>query len=192
VGDGISPLMIATINGHFDLAKVLLDKGADPNRSSGNGATPLYSAVNLEWAPRAGRPQPRAHLNQTLSYLDLMRALLDEGADPNARLATRVWYSGGLSGVDEMGATPFWRAAYASDIDAMRLLVSRGADPAIPTVKGVGRPPTDDGQREFTDVSPLPRVVPACRRWWRPLVSGTARALPETRTTMRRPACWRP
>jgi ankyrin repeat protein len=158
VGDGISPLMIATINGHFDLAKVLLDQGADPNLSSGNGATPLYSALNLEWAPRAGRPQPRAHLNQTLSYLDLMRVLLDRGADPNARLATRVWYSGGLSGVDEMGATPFWRAAYASDIDAMRLLVSRGADPMIATVKGVGRPPTDDGQREFTDVSPLPPI----------------------------------
>ena len=157
-GDRTSPLLIATINGHFDLAKVLLDRGADPNLPSGNGATPLYSALNLEWAPRAGRPQPRAHLNQTLSYLDFMRTLLQKGADPNARLATRVWYSGGLSGVDEMGATPFWRAAYASDLEAMKLLVSRGADPAIPTVKGAGRPPTDDGQREFTDVSGLPPI----------------------------------
>ena len=158
VGDKASPLLVATINGHFDLAMFLLDHGADPNLAAGNGATPLYAALNLEWAPRAGRPQPRAHLNQTLSYLDYMRVLLDKGADPNARLATRVWYSGGLSGVDEVGATPFWRAAYASDIEAMKLLVSRGADPGIPTAKGVGRPPTDDGQREYKDVSPLPAI----------------------------------
>ena len=157
-GDRTSPLLIASINGHFDLAKFLLDHGADPSQASGNGATPLYSALNLEWSPRAGRPQPRAHLNQSLTYLDLMRALLDKGADPNARLATRVWYSGGLSGVDEMGATAFWRAAYASDVDAMKLLVSRGADPAIPTVKGAGRPQTDDGQREYHDVSGLPSI----------------------------------
>jgi ankyrin repeat protein len=156
VGDGTSPLLLATINGHFDLAKMLLDKGADPNVTAINGVGPLYAALNLEWAPRAGRPQPRAHLNQKQSYLDYMRALLEKGADPNARLTTRVWYSGSLSGVDEIGATPFWRAAYASDIDAMKLLVSHGADPNIPTVKGIGRPMTDDGVREFKDTSGRP------------------------------------
>ena len=30
-GDKTSPLLIATINGHFDLAKLLLEQGADPN-----------------------------------------------------------------------------------------------------------------------------------------------------------------
>ncbi len=53
-----------------------------------------------------------------------------------------MWYSGSLSGVDEMGATPFWRAAYASDIDAMKLLVARGADPNIPDRQG-RRPAAD-------------------------------------------------
>ena len=56
-----------------------------------------------------------------------MKALLDKGADPNVRLNKKVWYSGysfDLSGVDEIGATPFWRAAYASDVDAMKLLVA--------------------------------------------------------------------
>jgi ankyrin repeat protein len=157
-GDRTSPLLLAIINGHFDLARVLLERGADPNLTSVNGVAPLYAAINLEWAPRAGRPQPRAHLNQTWSYLDLMRALLDRAADPNARLITRVWYSGGLSGVDEIGATPFWRAAYASDLDAMKLLVSHGAEPNIPTIKGAGRPPTDDGQREYKETSTKPPV----------------------------------
>jgi ankyrin repeat protein len=66
-----------------------------------------------------------------------MKVLLDKGADVNARLRKKVWYSGysfDLSGVDEIGATPFWRAAYASDVEAMKLLASYGADPNIPTM----------------------------------------------------------
>lgn len=158
-GDLTSPLLMAMINGHYDLAKVLLEKGADPNLAALNGVTPLYAVLNLQWTARAGRPRLQAHQDQRLSYLDVLTLLLDKGADPNARLATRVWYSGGLSGVDETGSTAFWRAAYASDIDAMKLLVARGADPTLPTMKGASRPMTDDGQREYTDVSKLP-VVP--------------------------------
>jgi ankyrin repeat protein len=158
VGDATSPLLLATINGHYDLAKVLLDRGADPNLAAVNGVTPLYAVLNLQWAARAGRPRLQAHRDQALNYLDVLALLLDRGADPNARLSTRVWYSGGLSGVDEIGSTAFWRAAYASDLEAMKLLVARGADPTIPTVKGVGRPPTDDGQREYTDVSGRPPI----------------------------------
>jgi len=160
-GDKSSPLLIATINGHFDVAKTLLDRGADPNLAAENGATPLYGALNCEWAPKSLYPQPRAHLNQTISYLDLVTALLDKGADPNARLKKKVWYSGysfDLSGVDEIGATPFWRAAYASDIDAMKLLVARGADPNIPSMKPAGRPRTADVERDVQDVSKAPPI----------------------------------
>ncbi len=158
-GDKTSPLLIATLNGHFDLAKYLLDQGADPNAASDNGATPLYDVLNCEWAPKSLYPQPRAYLNQKTSYLDLMTALLDKGADPNARLKKKVWYSGysfDLSGVDEIGATPFWRAAYASDVDAMKLLVAHGADPNIPTMKGAGRARTADVERDVKDVATTP------------------------------------
>jgi uncharacterized protein len=160
-GDRSSPLLIATINGHFDLAKSLLDRGADPNLAAENGATPLYGALNCEWAPKSLYPQPRAHLNQTFSYLDLVTALLDKGADPNARLRKKVWYSGysfDLSGVDEIGGTPFWRAAYASDIEAMKRLVAYGADPNIPTMKPAGRPRTGDIERDVQDVSKAPPI----------------------------------
>jgi uncharacterized protein len=159
-GDRTSPLLIATINGHFDLATYLLDKGADPNLTGENGVGPLFGAVNVQWAPKALYPQPRAYQQQQITYLDFVKLMLEKGADPNARVRKKVWYSGynfDLAGVDEIGATPFWRAAYAADVDAMRLLVSYGADPGIPTTKPAGRPRTGDGGRENTqDVSGLP------------------------------------
>jgi uncharacterized protein len=158
IGDNTTPLVEAMINGNFDLANMLLDRGADPNRTPINGLTPLYAAINIEWTPRAGGARRRNYKYQQLSYLDIMTVLLDKGADPNARLATKVWYGGNLSGVNEQGATPFWRAAYASDLVAMRLLVSRGADPFIPTIKGLTRPPTDDGQRDYKEVGNRPPI----------------------------------
>ena len=160
--DATSPLLIAIINGHFDLAKVLLDAGADPKLASDNGVTPLYAVLNVQWAPKALYPQPRAYTQQKLTHIEMMKLLLDKGVDVNARLHRKVWYSGynfDLSGVDEIGATPFWRAAYASDVEAMRLLVAHGADPNIPTMKPAGRPRTGDGGRETVDdVSTQPAV----------------------------------
>ena len=162
-GDRTSPLLMAVINGHFDLARTLLDHGADPNAVSEQGVSPLYGVLNVEWAPKALYPQPRAHMQQKLGYLELMRLLIDKGADVNARTKMKVWYSGysfDLSGVDEIGASVFWRAAYASDVAAMKILVAAGADPNLPTIKPAGRARFGDmlETREVIDQSGLPPV----------------------------------
>ena len=163
-GDHTSPLLIATINGHFDLAKSLLDQGADPNLASEAGATALYGAINLQWSPKALYPQPQAYRQQEVSYLELMELLLEAGVDPNVRLKKKLWYSGynfDLSGVNENGATAFWRAAYGTDIDAMKLLIAYGADPNLPTLKPEVDPSDGIGpQEEKEDVSGLPPVPP--------------------------------
>jgi ankyrin repeat protein len=141
-GDTTSPLLMAIINGQFDMAMFLLQRGADPKlAAAGNGGTPLWAAVNTQWQPRTRFPQPQETEKQQATYLDVMKAILAAGADPNARIKTHPWYlvySGcgnrncGLA--DTAGSTAFWRAAYAVDVEAMRLLVEHGADPNIPTI----------------------------------------------------------
>ena len=135
--DATSPLLMATLNGQFDLALVLIERGADPDlAASTDGATPLFAALQTQWAPKSNYPQPRAQDQQRTGHMEVLRALLEAGADPNPRLNTHLWYwEYGLTkmGIDLTGATPFWRAAFAQDLEAMRLLVAHGADPNIPT-----------------------------------------------------------
>ena len=108
--DGTSPLLIATINGHFDLGLELLERGADPNLPAHSGIAPLYAALNLQLSPVSMYPQPTNHMEQEVEYRDYMRALLEAGAEPNARLKMRPWFEEHLESklVDPSGATPFW------------------------------------------------------------------------------------
>jgi ankyrin repeat protein len=153
-GDRSTPMVVAIINGQYDLALTFLARGADPNLANDDGVTPLFATLNNEWALRTWYPQPTAGAQQKASYLDVLEALLKAGADPNARTLSHVWYAAyntGRMGVDFTGATPFWRAAYSLDVDAMRLLVRYGADPQIPTV-------TFGAPRRDNDPSGLPAV----------------------------------
>ena len=162
-GDNSSPLLVAVINGNYDLAKMLLERGADPNLVSDDGVGPLFATLNMEWSLRTWYPQPQAYRVQKTSYMDLMEMLLEAGADPNQRTNTHVWYASynaGRMGVDFTGATPFWRAAYATDVAAMRLLHSYGADPDIWTTKLPERRRfyDDDDDEEEEDPSGLEPV----------------------------------
>ena len=141
-GDESTPLLVAIINGNYDLAIYLIENGADPNLASEDNAAPLFATLNNEWALRTWYPQPTAAQQQETTYLELMETLLELGADPNVRVKTHIWYASynaGRMGVDFAGATALWRAAYATDVPAMRLLVEYGADPNILTIKPARR-----------------------------------------------------
>ena len=137
-GDHTSPMLMAAINGHYDIVLRLLTRGANPNLASNAGAAPLFAVLNKEWAPSTRTPQPAFQLQQKATYLEVVDALLKAKANPNARLSRSLWYTTynrDNLGVDFTGATPFFRAAYATDISAMTLLLAAGADPMIATVK---------------------------------------------------------
>ena len=158
-GDRTSPMLMAIVNGHYDLAMRFLELGADPNLASHAGATPLYAAINTHWAPKSRYPQQHIYMQQDHTYLDVMKELLDAGSDPNVRLTKHLWFMSfnfDLLQIDSKGATPFWRAAYALDVEAMKLLVAHGADPSIPTEKVPTRRFGRGG--EDTDHSGLPPV----------------------------------
>lgn len=171
-GDHTTPLLMAAVNGQFDLALVLLERGADPNIGSAAGTTPLFAALERKWAAWAHYAHPVEYLRQEATYLDLMQALLEAGADPNPRLDKNLWYAEYTTsvltpaGLHYDGATPFWRAAFALDVDAMKLLRAHGADPMIPTRKTPERRrndmrnpmPEDDEEEEEdpTGLEPVP------------------------------------
>lgn len=161
-GDHTSPLLMAAINGQYDAALALLARGADPNLASDAGAAPLYAILNKEWAPSTRTPQPAYQLQQRATYLDVVDALLKAKADPNARLKRSLWYTtynrDNLR-VDFAGATPFFRAAYATDVAAMKLLLAAGADPTIGTIKPVARARRSSGgppRQDPSGLAPIP------------------------------------
>ncbi len=138
--DRTTPLLMAAINGQFDVAMELIKRKANVNLASADSMTPLYAVINTQWAPKSRYPQPQALQNQEAPYLDVMKALLDAGANPNVRLVTHPWYFAfnncgnancGLENLE--GTTAFWRAAYAVDVDAMKLLAAHGADVNLPS-----------------------------------------------------------
>ncbi len=137
-GDKFSPLVEAIVNGHLTLAKYLLDRGADPNPAAVSGLTALYATIDVQWAPKAWFPQPSTD-QEKVTYLELMKALLEHGANVNAQVGEKLWFrsfTNDYTWVDPAGATAFWRAAQSSDVPAMRLLVEHGADPKLATKAG--------------------------------------------------------
>jgi ankyrin repeat protein len=137
-GDASSPIVIAIANGHYTLGQYLLDRGADPNVANLDGVAPLYATVNMRYAPVSWAPNPRID-QEVVDSLELMQALLEAGAEPNAQIARKLWFSPtshDRGWIDQAGATPFWRAAMSTDVAAMQVLVAAGADPNLKTDGG--------------------------------------------------------
>jgi ankyrin repeat protein len=132
---GWTPLLAAVQNRSYRLAKEFLDRGADPKIANKGGWTPLYIAVDNRNIEGGDYPTRKPDMD----HLQMIRLLLEHGADVNARMAssteTRTVFTN--QWLDENGATPFLRAAQSGDMELLRLLLSYGADPNIATKGGV-------------------------------------------------------
>jgi ankyrin repeat protein len=132
IRNGTSPLMLAVENGHFELAIALVEAGADPNdQRSGFTSLHAISWVRKPDASDVGDPAPIG--SGRLTSLQFVRALVDRGANVNARLSKgvpRPPASATLLGTE--GATPFLMAADRADVPLMRELLKAGADPLLP------------------------------------------------------------
>jgi ankyrin repeat protein len=126
--NGISAMVLAVANAHYELAGVLLDAGADPNAAA-QGWTALHQ---ITWVRKPGKgdndPAPEGSGN--LSSLDFVRKIVAKGANVNARM-TRSGNVGRTS-INMIGATPFMMAARTADAPLMRLLAELGADTRLP------------------------------------------------------------
>ena len=154
--DGTSALGMAVINAYYELAMVLLDRGANPNAPDPRGSV-LHS---LAWMRRPGsNPNAGAGLppigppvpQGKVDSLDLAKALLAHGANPNVRVSWKeIKYNRdfgqvklpldipiGRKYISYVGATPFYIAAQGGDVAYMRVLAAGGADPKMPTVQNI-------------------------------------------------------
>lgn len=149
--NGETPLLTAVINAsveakpgrktqHVEVAQYLIEQGANVNAQDWYGQTPLWAAVDLRNLEVAG-PVKDNNVDREEAF-NLIRTLLERGADPNARIKqvspVKRWVTrlGNLSWVDVTGQTPFFRAAYSGDVSTMKLLVDHGANPNLATFNG--------------------------------------------------------
>jgi len=125
--DGVSPLLVAIMNANWDLARHLIKAGADINQWDIYGEAPLFTAINQRTRLDSGRGSIDAM--NTTTGLDIVKMLLERGANPNMQLLFRPANLTGTT--NTRGATPLIRAANNADMEVIKLLMEHGADASI-------------------------------------------------------------
>ncbi len=133
LSDGESALVVATANAHWEVASVLLDRGADPN-AAGAGWNALHQTVhsrrpNLGYTPG---PVPTGNTDS----LELVKKLIAKGVDLDARMTKNGMKDGQRNRHNRLGATAFLLAAKRVDVEVMKVLAAAGADAKMPAADG--------------------------------------------------------
>ena len=181
--DGTSALHMSVINADYDLSALLLDSGANPNVKDPRGY-PLHAVVWLhkpgappDFAMSGVDPQPPPRPSGKLTQIDILKKLLEKGANPNVRIdwnEGRFTPGGGLSRnplllaigrhyLTYIGATPFYLAARNGDYKMMEILAAAGADTKATNKQGV-----------------TPLMAAACMDYYEGETAGPFSGVPET------------
>src|SRR5688572_27732778 len=142
--EGVTPLMMSLDNDHNDVAALLLDRGANPHIPDWWGRTALWIVVDRKGALSGGRggrgaataAAPARGSGPAGSHMAIINRLLAADVDVNAELNMHRPSRGGNSGrfADRQlstGSTALYRATEAGDVEVIRALLARGANPNI-------------------------------------------------------------
>src|SRR5215831_14751472 len=144
-GDGASAAMIAIYNDRFDLAKVLWDLGADVNDGSLYTAVEMRDSTTDQFAFDGSRLRP-SHPNK-LTSLELVKILLDRGADPYKQL-TGQFHSTSMPNSDRFDNSAFYRAAVESDVETLKVMIAHKID--LDKIPAFTAPPPPDPEADPT------------------------------------------
>lgn len=163
--EGSTPALLATLNGHYEIAAALVNAGADVNIQDKRGRTLLFMATDMHTLDANPRPGPKPY--GELDSLDIIKLALEKGADPNLALTDGLpsWLAQGSAhnGLLNKGATPLLRASMSGDLEVINLLLEAGADPYLVTEEREGGRGNPNG---LTNV-----VMAAAGISWRPSIS---------------------
>ena len=135
--DGTTATILAIINGHYDVAAMLVEKGANPNVADSAGMAALYAAVDMHTLPfMHGRPYPKP--SGKLGVEDMVNVLLAHGADTKQKLKSPLLRRHNSTSTQSLGegTTPLLRAAASGDVALMHVLLKAGADPTAKQKNG--------------------------------------------------------
>src|SRR5262245_18950140 len=163
-------LIVALINGHYDVAGRLIDHGADLNVQDQVGQTALWAAVDAHTMPDSNRPPPTEMENKRSAW-DIVTSLVEKGAAVDIPLRQRVPYrtkiDRGADGILGAGTTPLLRAAKTGDAKVVKLLLEHGANPLAVVNRGttsillaanVGTSESDRTGRRKTDAGAIETI----------------------------------
>ncbi|XP_071095704.1 uncharacterized protein [Haliotis cracherodii] len=101
-----TPFFEACKNGHIDIVRLLIEKGADVSAAAADDDDDCYTAL---------------HLACKNGHVDIVRLLIEKGADVSAAAAA-------VAADDDDGYTALHLACKNGHIDIVRLLIEKGAD----------------------------------------------------------------
>jgi ankyrin repeat protein len=153
----VAPVSIAMMNGNWDIAKLLIEAGTEVNQWDLFGQSPLHVAIGNMSSRGNNNPRDQDSPNKTSGH-DVVRMLVDRGANPNQQLYFRAAGRGAFGGIGR-GTTPFLMACASGDIEVVKLLLEHRANPKLATSDGQGPIILAVGSRSGGTGNPGPRVA---------------------------------
>jgi uncharacterized protein len=135
--DGIAPLTLAMMNDNWDIAKRLVEAGADVNQWDIYGQAPLHVAIEGAYVSRSGVTNPGSDKTPNVTDgKELVKMLVERGANPNQQMFFRAPKEAGQVSTSSRGTTPFHRAVASNDLEIIKYLLAHGADITLNTAAG--------------------------------------------------------